>query len=813
MNQVTIFRTGNPATNADPATFTYELLDTSLNPLTNSGSGSPGSPFVNLASGDYFVRAIQGNGCTSGLLFFSIEDRSAVPIVSIQKDSDQFSNNSDPASWTGALSAQVSESADNPAPGAPFVYTYAWYTEAEYPSGISFSDQPVVSGLDAGRYFVVVNNTSTGCSSVASASIPRVIIPPVAQFAVNTPATCLDDASITLVQLEQNGLITDFSDYEFSIYREEYPGNLLTTVSSPASDLLLENLTEGTYYVQVYNANLNIVGDVSQLDIVKNTFGPVVNLDYSRYKPQQSCNPDVPNGIMAVEAYETDYSIGDYAYQWYEGRAVESVALIDGATESILENLGLGYYTVEVTNQLTACTTVATFYVEEDSGIPVISASSSANNVCDPANYNGSVSAQVVFANGRTLSGNSSAGFRFDWYAGRVISDSPIANGERLENLGPGYYTVQAIDLRNDGCVSAPVTVQVNDATQLDELQISVDNPQENCDPAMANGRLSASINGNTSGYTFRWYNANNNAISTSSSVQGLRAGNYRLEATNQITGCVLEGQASIAEEFKTVTPPSITINSHQNRCDEPNGTVTAMIPSLISDYEFFWYDANGNRLPVEEPATQLSGLTAGIYQLQLLELRSGCRTELVEFEILDQTFKPAFQVYTEPAVCNTKSGLVRIIPEDVNSIERVEWYSSYGKDVVGLGMEISEMFAGEYRYEVYATNGCSMSGRVVVEGNINVYNGLSPNQDGENDYFHIDCIEKFPENFVKIFNRAGALVYEASYYDNSSTFFEGLGNRGLYIGGKELPDGTYFYVIDKNDGSKPKTGYLELSR
>jgi gliding motility-associated-like protein len=105
------------------------------------------------------------------------------------------------------------------------------------------------------------------------------------------------------------------------------------------------------------------------------------------------------------------------------------------------------------------------------------------------------------------------------------------------------------------------------------------------------------------------------------------------------------------------------------------------------------------------------------------------------------------------------------------------------------------------------------MSGRVVVEGNINVYNGLSPNQDGENDYFHIDCIEKFPENFVKIFNRAGALVYEASYYDNSSTFFEGLGNRGLYIGGKELPDGTYFYVIDKNDGSKPKTGYLELSR
>lgn len=80
----------------------------------------------------------------------------------------------------------------------------------------------------------------------------------------------------------------------------------------------------------------------------------------------------------------------------------------------------------------------------------------------------------------------------------------------------------------------------------------------------------------------------------------------------------------------------------------------------------------------------------------------------------------------------------------------------------------------------------------------INVYNGLSPNGDGDNDYFHIDCLDKFPGNNAKILNRAGALVYEADFYDNLSTFFKGRGNKGLYIGGKDLPTGTCFYVIDK---------------
>jgi predicted dehydrogenase len=37
----------------------------------------------------------------------------------------------------------------------------------------------------------------------------------------------------------------------------------------------------------------------------------------------------------------------------------------------------------------------------------------------------------------------------------------------------------------------------------------------------------------------------------------------------------------------------------------------------------------------------------------------------------------------------------------------------------------------------------------------------------------------------------------------------EAWSNPGI----NSLPDGTYFYIIDKRDGSKPVTGYLELVR
>jgi gliding motility-associated-like protein/uncharacterized repeat protein (TIGR01451 family) len=92
-------------------------------------------------------------------------------------------------------------------------------------------------------------------------------------------------------------------------------------------------------------------------------------------------------------------------------------------------------------------------------------------------------------------------------------------------------------------------------------------------------------------------------------------------------------------------------------------------------------------------------------------------------------------------------------------------------------------------------------------------YGGISPNGDGHNDLWEIDGIWQFPNNTVQIYNRWGNLVFRASGYDNLNEAWYGQSNYGLRIGDQELPDGTYFYVVDLGDGSEARSGYIILKR
>ena len=75
------------------------------------------------------------------------------------------------------------------------------------------------------------------------------------------------------------------------------------------------------------------------------------------------------------------------------------------------------------------------------------------------------------------------------------------------------------------------------------------------------------------------------------------------------------------------------------------------------------------------------------------------------------------------------------------------------------------------------------------------VYNEFSPNSDGINDFFTISCIESFPNNEIKIFNRYRSLVYKQQGYKNE---WNGHANVNTsQNNGETLPTGTYFYVLE----------------
>ncbi|MBF4464030.1 gliding motility-associated C-terminal domain-containing protein [Flavobacterium sp. LC2016-12] len=92
----------------------------------------------------------------------------------------------------------------------------------------------------------------------------------------------------------------------------------------------------------------------------------------------------------------------------------------------------------------------------------------------------------------------------------------------------------------------------------------------------------------------------------------------------------------------------------------------------------------------------------------------------------------------------------------------------------------------------------------------LTVYNEFTPNNDGTNDLFRIDCIESYPNNELKVYNRYGALVYSKQHYEND---WNGTANvSGVINRGDMLPTGTYFYVIDIGDGTVKK-GWLSIMR
>jgi gliding motility-associated-like protein len=118
-----------------------------------------------------------------------------------------------------------------------------------------------------------------------------------------------------------------------------------------------------------------------------------------------------------------------------------------------------------------------------------------------------------------------------------------------------------------------------------------------------------------------------------------------------------------------------------------------------------------------------------------------------------------------------------------------------------------------ELTIEVCDVGGLCVQQRITIQviGDILVYNGISPNGDGQNDVWVIEYINLVPdarENEVRIFNRWGDLVWEGKNYNNTSVVF-----RGLNRNGSELPSGTYFYQIRFASTRDALSGFLALRR
>jgi len=82
--------------------------------------------------------------------------------------------------------------------------------------------------------------------------------------------------------------------------------------------------------------------------------------------------------------------------------------------------------------------------------------------------------------------------------------------------------------------------------------------------------------------------------------------------------------------------------------------------------------------------------------------------------------------------------------------------------------------------------------------------NVLTPNGDGKNDTWVIKNIDMYPNNIVKVFDRAGRLVYSKQKYTND---WQGT------LEGAPLNEDTYYYVVDFGPGLGEMRGYISIVR
>ncbi len=98
----------------------------------------------------------------------------------------------------------------------------------------------------------------------------------------------------------------------------------------------------------------------------------------------------------------------------------------------------------------------------------------------------------------------------------------------------------------------------------------------------------------------------------------------------------------------------------------------------------------------------------------------------------------------------------------------------------------------------------------VYEDPGFNIPQGFSPNGDGVNDLFVIRGISKYPNNKFTILNRWGSVVYKMDGYDNT---WNGKSSEGIRFGGDDLPDGTYFYILDLGNDEKPYKGFIYINK
>ncbi len=310
------------------------------------------------------------------------------------------------------------------------------------------------------------------------------------------------------------------------------------------------------------------------------------------------------------------------------------------------------FYTVVAVDNITKCQSAkATVQVLDNTVLPVIATTKTDQTSCDIAHPNGSATANV---------GGTTTGYTFTWYAGSTAAGTPLVTGAALPDRAAGTYTVKVV---NDatGCTStAQVSIINNTVTPVVSTAAT---PMTIC-KLPSDGSVSANVGGNTTNYTFYWFDGN---VSTPNITAANHVGDtyadrqpgfYTVVAVSNSSTCQ-SAKATVQVMDNTVLPAISTTKTDNTSCDmtSQNGQASANVGGVTAGYTFTWYEGVGTSgLVVDNTAATLAHLKVMTYTVKVVNNNTGC-SSTAQVSIGNNQVPPVVSATATPmTLCNLPS-------------------------------------------------------------------------------------------------------------------------------------------------------------
>ncbi len=319
-------------------------------------------------------------------------------------------------------------------------------------------------------------------------------------------------------------------------------------------------------------------------------------------------------------------------------------------------------------------------------------------------------------------------------------------------------------------------------------------------------GVIDVTISPNTS----YWWTGEGGFNSTSSSLNNLLAGDYILHIMRNL----IPGDTSsslICYAFDTLTiKQTIEFSASfvlSNMCNvNDSADVVTTIFGGTPPYTTLWSTGDTSR-----NTTNLAQNSGSPYTLTITD-KNNCMND--HYLTVNTTLAMIPFMSSTGVICkDDNSGSASVFVTQGTSPFQFQWSTLPPVTENGLESKIDGLYPGTYAVMIIDDMGCITQATIDVKSDpsicLTIYKAFSPNDDAVNEFWEIENINLYPEALVLVYDRNGSQVYRRRNYENA----EGQAFGGKDQQGRELPSGTYYYVIDLENGDKVSQGTVTIAR